>query len=78
MKKERIFVKFKNCSYDMKSILRYSKDGLSKSIIYIILLNVFLGLIVGTVSAIRINNGISEFKLTMSEPQYEFKIKDGQ
>ena len=78
MKKERIFVKFKNCIYDMKSLLRYSKDGLSKAIIYIILLNVFLGLIVGTVSAIRINNEISEFKLTMSEPQYEFKINDGQ
>lgn len=78
MRKRGIFYKIKNSVHNIDEIISFSKEGLSRAILYALLLCTFLGVGKGLIYCLKANNYINVIIDNLRDEKYEFSIKDGQ
>jgi hypothetical protein len=78
MSKRGIFYKIINSVHNVDEIISFSKEGLSRAILYALLLCTFLGASKGLIYCFKANTYINVIIDSLRNEKYEFTIKDGQ
>lgn len=78
MKRDNIFIRFKNSIYNIRKIACYSKEGVGRALLYTLLLCLVLGIGKGISIGIRVNKSINQIESLLSEDKYKFKIENGE
>jgi len=73
-----IFCKIKNSVYNSSEIIKFSKEGLGRAVLYALLLCTFLGIGKGIIYSLKVNSYINVVIEKLQEDKYDFSIKEGE